>query len=126
MTDNKVDLKIAALEAKEAELEAKKIEVEAKRAEFDLIYKELATLREEVARDRAFKKWALIKEHKDFFMKFLTHDRTSCSDDHVSNGWGSRSDGGCRCAKCGLIEVLNNDVSADYVDIDVAITLKQI
>ena len=33
------------------------------------------------------------------------HDRTSCSDADRSNGFGTGSSGGFRCARCALLEL---------------------
>lgn len=34
------------------------------------------------------------------------HERTSCSDTEVYNGWNTRSDGGPRCKRCALLQSL--------------------
>lgn len=49
----------------------------------------------------------LLRDSRELVLRMLDHGRTSCSDDCVTNGWGSRSDGGCRCNKCGLIELMD-------------------
>jgi len=48
-----------------------------------------------------------MRENKDFLLGLIEHTRTSCDDDNVVNGFHSRSDGGYRCSKCALIELLD-------------------
>jgi hypothetical protein len=33
------------------------------------------------------------------------HDRTTCDDDNLSNGFGSRDEDGFRCTRCALLEI---------------------
>lgn len=55
----------------------------------------------------------LSNEDREFILKFIEHDRTSCSDDHVNNGYGS-ADYGARCRKCHLIEILNGKHGGEF------------
>lgn len=47
-------------------------------------------------------------EEKNILLNLVKHDRTSCSDEYPSNGYGSASYG-ARCNKCFLIEILNGE-----------------
>lgn len=40
------------------------------------------------------------------------HDRTSCSDDNLSNGYGSSSSDWPRCQRCLLLEVVQGKLPA--------------
>lgn len=78
---------------------------------------------EELNRRREIAKMKLdkLREHKDLLLEIIEHNRTSCSDNNVCNGWGS-SEYGARCPKCHLIELLNNEWDNDFeVDIKVEI-----
>lgn len=56
-----------------------------------------------------------LRKNKDFLLSMLDHDRTSCSDTHVSNGWvGTKS----RCKKCHLIQILNHEFTDGDFDVD--------
>ena len=89
------------------------------------IDKQKQTIKDEEIRKRkeiSKKKLDKLREHKDFLLEIIDHDRTSCSDDNVCNGYGSASYG-ARCSKCRLIEVLNDDWDDEWeVDINVIIT----
>lgn len=61
-------------------------------------------------------KMKYLRENRDVLLSLIEHDRTSCSDDNVSNGY-SYSSGHYRCAKCYLIELLNGDWGDDDVEI---------
>lgn len=54
------------------------------------------------------------EEQKQFLLSLIEHDRTSCSDTYIENGRYSRSDGGWRCRKCMLIEILNGEHGGDF------------
>lgn len=62
-------------------------------------------------------------EHKDVILKFMDHDRTSCSDEDPCNGIFDPAHT-YRCRKCALMEILENpDYYQDYkVDLNVEIT----
>ena len=64
-----------------------------------------------------------LRMNKDLLLGLIKHSRTSCSDDNVCNGYGS-ADYGARCAKCHLIEILNDEwLDGDFdIEIDVTIT----
>lgn len=65
-----------------------------------------------------------LRENKEFILSLFEHQRASCSDDYVSNGYGSASYG-ARCSKCHLIEILNSEWDNEFefeVDFDIAIT----
>jgi len=82
------------------------------------IYDEEIRQRKDIAKVKVDK----LREHKDLILSFMEHNRTSCSDTNVCNGYGSASYG-ARCNKCHLIEILNNEWSDDWeVSIDVTIT----
>lgn len=87
-------------------------ELEQMRKEID------AKIKEKEYRERSHRAIAKIdsftEEQKQYLLSLIEHDRTSCSDTHVVNGRYSRSDGGWRCRKCMLIEVLNGDHGGDY------------
>lgn len=63
-----------------------------------------------------------IKKHADIILPLIEHERSSCSDDNICNGYGS-ADYGARCKKCHLLEILNGDYDAGdfYVDFDIII-----
>lgn len=50
---------------------------------------------------------------------------TSCSDEHPCNGFYSASDGGFRCRKCALIEILNGEYSGIY-DFNVTVDISKV
>ena len=62
-----------------------------------------------------------MKDHKDFvLMLFPEHERTSCSDDNVVNGFYMDDTIGCRCTRCGILEILNDEMPSDlYIDFDI-------
>jgi len=64
----------------------------------------------EVKKTNAMKLKELAK-HKDVILSLLEHDRTSCSDDDPQNGL--EIDGPPRCAKCGLMDLLED---AEWID----------
>lgn len=51
-----------------------------------------------------------IKEHADIILPLLEHNRSSCSDEDVSNGY-SEFTKYARCNKCHLLEILNGEHS---------------
>ena len=58
---------------------------------------------------------ALTDEQKKFILSMMTHDRTSCDDDHVHNGrWTSGSGDGFRCRKCMLMEMFDGEHEGIY------------
>ena len=69
---------------------------------------ELARLEAEEAEEAATARrlrWANLLANKAALLAvFPEHDRTSCSDDNVANGFYSRSDNGPRCTRCALLE----------------------
>lgn len=46
------------------------------------------------------------EEEKRVVLSFMSHDRTSCDDNHIANGYSS-SDNSWRCRKCMFMEILN-------------------
>ena len=63
-----------------------------------------------------------LRKNKDNILAMFEHDRTSCSDSNVSNGYGSASYG-ARCNKCHLIEILNSDYDNEFsVDFNISIS----
>lgn len=63
-----------------------------------------------------------LRNDKDFILSLFEHQRTSCSDDYISNGYGS-AEYGARCNKCHLIEILNSDYDNEFeVCLDFTIT----
>ena len=69
----------------------------------------------------AAKKIEYLRENRDFVLSLLQHDRSSCDDDHVVNGYGY--DSRVRCRKCFLIELLNGEWGSDWnVEFSVDIT----
>ena len=52
------------------------------------------------------------------------HDRTSCSDDYISNGFVKKTNGfedgksidnsyNARCARCGLLQIMKGDIEVN-------------
>lgn len=109
-----------ALSARRAELMAQIGELDKKEEE---IHQEELQERRELAR----KKIDYLREHRDFVLSLIKHDRSSCSDDHVVNGYGYGSDGHerARCRKCFLIELLNGEWGDDF-DVDVSVDITPI
>jgi hypothetical protein len=63
-----------------------------------------------------------LREHKGLILNLIEHDRTSCSDENPSNGYGS-ADYVARCDKCHLIEILNSDWNNEFsVDFNISIS----
>jgi hypothetical protein len=86
---NLINLKQVDTSALREELDRRQREEEKRREEFNTHRRELqkTVLTEQVIA-------ALAPEH----------ERTSCSDDELMNGWGSHSSGGARCLRCALLE----------------------
>jgi hypothetical protein len=66
----------------------------------------------------------ILREHKGLILNLIEHDRTSCSDENPSNGYGSASYG-ARCEKCHLIEILNEDYNNDF-SVSFGVSIKKI
>ncbi len=63
----------------------------------------------------------VLRENRDLILSLVEHSRTSCSDENNMNGL--HSDGDYRCAKCALIDVLDDEWSNNYkVEFSVTIT----
>lgn len=56
---------------------------------------------------------SLSDEQKKFLLSQLSHDRTSCSDEHPVNGLYS-SGNTFRCRKCMLMEIFNGEHGGCY------------
>jgi len=48
-----------------------------------------------------------IKKYSDIILPLIEHERTSCSDTNICNGYES-ANYGARCMKCFLLEILDN------------------
>lgn len=104
------------LEELERELTEAKKAVESKKAEIanmeDVLHKE----RVKINSDRVLA-LANYLESVPGLLGVLApeHDRTSCSDAHPNNGFGSTDNGNCRCVRCALIEMRKDHfVSFDF------------
>lgn len=90
-------------------------ELEELRKEIDT---KIAEEKEKIAQEKRDATTAKIdsftEEQKEFLLSLIEHDRTSCSDTNVSNGLYSSRDGGWRCRKCMLIEVLNGEHGGEF------------
>lgn len=53
-------------------------------------------------------------EEKAYIIAHTEHSRTTCSDENPCNGLYSASDGGYRCPKCMLMEILNGEHGGKY------------
>lgn len=90
-------------------------ELEEMRKEIDASIAEKKEKESQKRREHAIAKIdSFSEEQKQFLLSLIEHDRTSCSDEHVYNGRYSRSDGGWRCRKCMLIEILNGEHGGDF------------
>jgi len=82
--------------------------------EFSELQKKVA--REAASREEKRKADALLKNREYLdklrdlpfttILALFEHDRTSCSDENIINGWWSNEDDNPRCKKCALIETL--------------------
>ncbi len=95
--------------AVEQVLATKKAEYEASVAGIETELKSIKEEQEALREEKLNAKIAYIREHADVILPLLEHDRTSCSDTNVDNGFGSRGDNGYRCAKCALIELIQHE-----------------
>ncbi len=118
---DKAEQKCKNLE-KEIEEQRKAFEktLESKIEQAKILKKQETDLRQQ--RSKEFIKF--LQDNKDVILKLFQHGRTSCDDDHITNGWGSADGGGCRCNKCGLIEILNGYdpcLNNEILDIDFSV-----
>ena len=95
-------------EALQKEIADKRAAFEKQIAEQVALEKSLEEEQNALARKEQMEFIEFLRANKEVVLRLLEHGRTSCSDDQPVNGWGSR-DGGCRCNKCGLIEILNGE-----------------
>lgn len=68
---------------------------------------------------------SLTSEQKKNILSVIKHDRTSCSDEHPRNGFGTASNGGFRCRKCALMEILNGEQGGFY-DFDFNVDINEV
>ena len=95
-------------EALQKEIADKRAAFEKQIAEQVALEKSLEEEQEALARKEQMEFIEFLRANKEVVLRLLSHGRTSCSDNQPVNGWGSRENG-CRCNKCGLIEILNGD-----------------
>jgi flagellar motility protein MotE (MotC chaperone) len=107
---------ISKLSEKELEVLSKQLEEQKQ-----IIKQEKLRKRSELAKVKIEK----LREHKDVILNLIDHDRTSCSDANVCNGYGS-ADYGARCTKCHLIEILDNEWSDTEFEVDLHVTITKI
>lgn len=80
-----------------------------------------AELQAELQRREAEREKLRQAAHDDWQKKFVAvltldvidglapgHERSSCSDANISNGFHTRDAGGFRCARCALLEAMND------------------
>ena len=61
-------------------------------------------------------------EEKQFLLSLINHDRSSCDDDNIWNGWdGERF----RCSKCMLIEILNGQHGGEF-DFSISVDIHRV
>ena len=53
-------------------------------------------------------------EEKKYIIAHTEHTRSTCSDENPCNGLFSASNGGYRCPKCMLMEILNGEHGGKY------------
>lgn len=94
-------------------------------AEIVAYEKELEEKRIHAEKEHAKQKIDLIREHQEAILSLVEHDRTSCDDDCLANGWGSR-DNGCRCAKCVLMEVLQGNYPEDMFEFEFNLSVRKV
>ena len=107
------------------ELNAKRKELNSQLAEIE---QEEKLIRQEELKKRKQEAVAFLKklrENKDFILSLFEHDRTSCSDEHIANGYMSDY-GYARCQKCFLTELLNEKWGDDTFEIFFDIRIEKI
>ena len=104
--------------------EMSKEELESLKKQIKLQEDEIKEKELENQRQKAKAKLDKIRENKEFILSLLEHSRTSCSDEHPCNGYGS-ADYGARCKKCHLIEILNDEWGNSF-DVNFEITITEI
>lgn len=97
-------------------LYAKKMELDAEEAELRRKLETVATQRADLAyaeymeyKSSVHDKYAFLKEHSDVILPLLKHTGHGCSDENPKNGWGTRVNGDYLCAKCALIELMDQE-----------------
>lgn len=68
---------------------------------------------------------SLTPEQKENILSVINHDRTSCSDEHPRNGYYSDCNGGYRCRKCMLIEILRGEHGGCF-DFDFSVDINEV
>ena len=122
MAKKKVEQKVKTYAEQREEIEAKREalqkEIADKKAAFEksiadqvALEKKLEEEQKALARQEQEEFLDFLRENRDVVLKMFKHDRTSCDDNHINNGFGSQGDHGYRCAKCALIELLNREES---------------
>lgn len=107
------------------ELNAKRKELNSQLAEIE---REEELIRQEELKQRKQEAAAFlekIRENKDFILSLFEHDRTSCSDNHIANGYMSDY-GYARCSKCFLTELLNGEWGDDRFEIIFNVSIDEI
>lgn len=83
---------------------------------------EIKEERRRIEKEENDKLLEILRENKEIILKILpkNHDRKSCSDEHTTNAY---MEGGYpRCARCMLLDILDNDYIDDYkVEFDIRI-----
>jgi hypothetical protein len=121
-----LDERAQILEEKKSTVEqllaTKKAEYEASIAGIKTELKSIKEEQEALREEKLNAKITYIREHADVILPLFKHDRTSCSDTNVNNGFGSRGDNDYRCAKCALIELIQHEApESEIEDIDFSV-----
>lgn len=107
------------------ELELKKKELNAKLAEIEKEEQQIAQEELRIRKQEAAEFIEKLRENKDFILSLFEHERTSCSDAHIANGYMS-SCGYARCTKCFLTELLNGEWGDDVFEIHFELSIEEI
>lgn len=67
---------------------------------------------------------ALTTTEKEVILSLMEHDRTSCSDEHPSNGYSYYGEK-YRCRKCMLMEILNGEHGGRF-DFDISVDINEV
>ena len=102
------------------------------KSELDALNKQIEERLKKIKQEELRKRGAVaasnvqeLRQHKDMLIKLIKHDRTSCSDTKISNGWHSASYG-ARCNKCLLIEILNCEWDDEMFEVDISVNITEI
>ncbi|TVY09888.1 hypothetical protein [Paenibacillus cremeus] len=100
--------------------------------EIEKLQNELESRKNAIKEQEMKKKRKIVKEkidgleqYRDIILSLLNHSRTSCSDDHISNGYID-SLGYAKCSKCHLIEIFNGYYDNGEFDVSFDVTITQV